>query len=130
MKTTTKKAMEALEACALNDAVDNEGHDEFATAEKLLGRAISAIDQAVRTTPRFHTPLLLQRLADRECVCVCVRERERYETKRKDHRNETDRHRGVLTKASHSSLILLLFAIHMCAWTSACVSPALPQCDS
>ena len=77
MKTTTKKAMEALEACALNDAVDNEGHDEFATAEKLLGRAISAIDQAVRTTPRFHTPLLLQRLADRECVCVCVRERER-----------------------------------------------------
>ena len=77
MKTTTKKATEALEACALNDAVDNEGHDEFATAEKLLGRAISAIDQAVRTTPRFHTPLLLQRLADRECVCVCVCVRER-----------------------------------------------------
>merc|ERR1712023_179382 len=46
MKTAMKNAFLALEAVELDESITAEDHEDFADAEKKIGEAFSAIDQA------------------------------------------------------------------------------------
>ena len=46
-----RNAFRALEAVEIDEGITAEDHQDFVDAEKMVGKAISAIDQAVRWSP-------------------------------------------------------------------------------
>ena len=46
-----RNAFRALEAVEIDEGITAEDHQDFVDAEKMVGKAISAIDQAVRRSP-------------------------------------------------------------------------------
>ena len=55
MKTAMKNAFLALEAVELDESITAEDHEDFADAEKKIGKAFSAIDQAVGSQTAWCT---------------------------------------------------------------------------